>query len=418
MSFAQRWSQIRAGGPERLAVTLGLFLAGFSLLPSSKSLNNVYYALVLTPALLLLRGTDWRWLATSRLWRVAMLLLAYLTLSGLWSAEFRLDDWLHEAKALPYLAVYLAVVACVCARRPQHWEHLLRTTALAATIGTVASATIFYAKVPWGVRLQYYGAVYQSIEAATVVGSCLLLVLLHILPAAHGRARRALWLLCSLVLLGGIVLTGSRTPLAAALACIGLGLALRRLWRLLGAIALAAALLVGGLLASSDGGRQALARGDSYRLAIWQHFAARVAQRPWLGEGLLSNDTALLAASPAANAPITILHPHNAYLATALYGGLPALLLLLGLAGLALRQGWQLAARGEPVWLLMLLFALLCMLTDGDRLLHAPRAVWFYFWLPVGALIGRQARPGAGQTGWATGPQHAALGRRACIRSQ
>ena len=393
MTLAQRWSRLTAGGPQRLSVTLGVFLAGFFLLPSSKSLNNVYYALVLAPALLLLRGADWRWLATSTLWRLAMLLLVYLTLSGLWSAEFRLQNWLHEAKALPYLAVYLAVLACVCARRPEYWERLLRATALAATVGTVASAVLFYGKAPWGARLEYYGAVYQPIAAATAAGSCLLLVLLHILPAAQGRARRGLWLICALVLLGGVVLTGSRTPLAAVVVCAGLGLALRRQWRLLGATALGAALVVGGLLASGDGARQALARGDSYRLAIWQHFATRVAAHPWLGEGLLNDDTVRLAAPAESNA-LTILHPHNAYLATALYGGLPALALLLGLVGLALRQGWQLAARGEPVWLLMLLFALLCMLTDGDRLLHAPRAIWFYFWLPIGVLIGRQAQPG------------------------
>ena len=86
-----------------------------------------------------------------------------------------------------------------------------------------------------------------------------------------------------------------------------------------------------------------------------------------------------------------ILHPHNVYLATALYGGLPALTMLLVMIALALRQGWRGATRGEPAWLLVLLFALLCMLTDGDRLLNAPRAIWFYFWLPVGVLIAQDA---------------------------
>ena len=40
---------------------------------------------------------------------------------------------------------------------------------------------------------------------------------------------------------------------------------------------------------------------------------------------------------------------------------------------------------------MMLLVGLLCMLTDGDRLLHAPRGIWFYFWLPVGVLLAREA---------------------------
>jgi hypothetical protein len=50
-----------------------------------------------------------------------------------------------------------------------------------------------------------------------------------------------------------------------------------------------------------------------------------------------------------------------------------------------------LARGGEPAWLMMLLVGLLCMLTDGDRLLHAPRGIWFYFWLPVGVLLAHEA---------------------------
>ena len=119
MNAAGRWGAFRARGPQQLAATLGLFLVGFFLMPSSKSLNNIYYALVLAPALFLLRGTDWRWLAASPLWRAAMLLLCWLTASGLWSADFTLPDWFGEAKGLPYVAVYLAVLACARARRPR-----------------------------------------------------------------------------------------------------------------------------------------------------------------------------------------------------------------------------------------------------------------------------------------------------------
>jgi hypothetical protein len=71
--------------------------------------------------------------------------------------------------------------------------------------------------------------------------------------------------------------------------------------------------------------------------------------------------------------------------------------LLAALVAAALWQGVAAARCGEPAWLLVLLVGLLCMLTDGDRLLHAPRGIWFYFWLPVGVLMARQiagrARP-------------------------
>lgn len=64
---------------------------------------------------------------------------------------------------------------------------------------------------------------------------------------------------------------------------------------------------------------------------------------------------------------ITFPHPHHVYLAPALYGGLPALTLLLGLIG------------GDAVWLVLLVFASPCMLTDGEQVLNAPRAMGFYF---------------------------------------
>lgn len=390
MSLAGRWTVWRARGPEQLAVTLGMFLAGFFLLPSGKALNTVYYALVLAPALFLLRGADWRWLAGGNMWRLAMLLLTYLTLSGLWSAGFTLDDWLHEAKGLPYLAVYLAVLVCVCVRRPAAWERLLRAVVLAAVLGTLISAALYYRALPWTARLEFHGAVYNANEAATLLGGCLMLVLFHMLPAARGRWWEASWLLAALVLAAGIVLTGSRTPLAAAVLCSALGLVLRRQWRLLALAAIGLTLSIGALLAGGFEYQQAGKRADSYRLAIWQQFAARVAHRPWLGEGVLTDDTTQIAARDAGAPPLTMNHPHSVYLATALYGGLPALGLLAALLAAALWQGVAAARGGEPVWLLVLLVGLLCMLTDGDRLLHAPRGIWFYFWLPVGVLMARQ----------------------------
>lgn len=404
MSIGQRWAVIRARGPERLAVTLGLFLAGSFLLPSSKALNNVYYALVLAPALFLLRGADWRWLAGSRVWRTAMLLLAYLTLSGLWSTGFTLGDWLQEAKGLPYLAVYLAVLACVCARRPRAWGWLLRALVVAAVLGTVYSLVAFYSKWPFTWRVRYHGALYQPVEAATVLGCCLLIALVHLVPASSARWRQALWLACAAVIVAGIGLTGSRTPLAAAVACLAVGSLLRRQWRLLVVLG-ALAGLAGALVVSTDVGRLALQRGDSLRVAIWQHYLQRVADTPWLGEGLLTDDTTQLPPATAGSAATVVLHPHNVYLATALYGGLPAVALLLVMIVLALRAGQRSATDGEPVWLLLLLFALLCMLTDGDRLLNAPNAIWFYFWLPIGVLIARDAaRASATLEGTTVGP--------------
>lgn len=203
MRLGERWTRWRRHGPERLAPPLAFVLAAFFLMPSGKALNNSYYALVLAPALFMLRRQDWRWLAGQRLWLAAAGLLGYLTVSGLWSAGVTAGAWWHQAKALPYLLVYLAVVACVVARRPAGWERLVRVTVLAAAAGTLVSVVLFYQRYPWTARLFYYGPVYNPNEAAMMVGVCLLLVVFHILPAARRRLPWVLWALVAVVLLGG-----------------------------------------------------------------------------------------------------------------------------------------------------------------------------------------------------------------------
>lgn len=397
MTLPTSWTQWRARGAQQLAVTLALFLAGFYVLPTSKAVNNVYYALVLAPALLLLRSADWRWLAGSWLWRAAMALLAYLTLSGLWTEHASWSDWLSQAKALPYLAVYLALVACVFARRVEAARWLIGAVVIAAALGTVISAVRFYSVAAWPLRLEYASAIYNANEGATAAGSALLLAVFWLAPTSDSRWQRALWLACAMTLLAGMVLSGSRTPLVAVVVSLLLGLALCRQWRLLAlAVALVGVTVVAGI--NSSAGRQALLRGDSYRLAIWQYYATRAAQHPWFGEGVLTDDTSRAEFHGPGGVTFNALHAHDVYLATTLYGGLPALILLVSVIALAIRDGGSLARRGEPAWLLVLVFGLLCMLTDGDRLLHSPRAIWVYFWLPIGALIGVALAPAPVET--------------------
>jgi O-antigen ligase len=283
--------------------------------------------------------------------------------------------------------VYLALVACVFARRMEAARWLIGAVVLAAARGTVISAVRFYSVAAWPLRLEYASAIYNANEGATAAGSALLLAVFWLAPTSDSRWQRALWLACATTLLAGMVLSGSRTPLVAVVVSLLLGLALRRQWRLLVlAVALCGVTVSAGI--HSSAGRQALLRGDSYRLAIWQYYANRAAQHPWFGEGVLTDDTSRVEFHGADGTTFAALHPHDVYLATTLYGGLVALILLLSAIALAIREGCSATRRGEPAWLLVLLFGLLCMLTDGDRLLHAPRAIWVYFWLPIGVLIG------------------------------
>ncbi|WP_440940764.1 O-antigen ligase family protein [Immundisolibacter sp.] len=393
MTEATRWARWRRHGPERLTPALAVVLACFFLVPSGKGLNNSYYALVLAPALLMVRFRDWSWLAGQRLGMAVVALLGYLTVSGWWSVGVSAGEWWHEAKALPYLLVYLATLACVVARRPDSWERALRFVMLAAAAGTLISIALFYQGQPWSARLRYHGPVYNPNEAAMMLGVCLLVVVFHVLPAAR---QRVMWVGVALILFGGVVLTGSRMPLAAVLASAGLGGVLLGRWRLLAGVTAATLAVVTLLLVSGHGVERLLQRGDSYRLAVWQSVAERIAQRPWSGEGALTDDSVQVPARAPRRGMYLVEHPHNIYLSTTLYGGVPALALLMCVLLFAAQTAWGLAAGGRPAWLLALTFSALCMMTDGARLLNSPQGIWFYFWLPVGVLLGYRLRPAIG----------------------
>lgn len=91
-----------------------------------------------------------------------------------------------------------------------------------------------------------------------------------------------------------------------------------------------------------------LKRGDSYRLAIWQAVAQRVVQQPWRGEGVLTDDSVDVPARPPQKGEYRIEHPHNIFLATTLYGGLPALALLLSVLLFAGQAGCAWPGQADP----------------------------------------------------------------------
>jgi O-antigen ligase len=105
-----------------------------------------------------------------------------------------------------------------------------------------------------------------------------------------------------------------------------------------------------------------------------------------LGHGLLGR-------SAISTDSIPITHPHNILLSTLLYGGMLAGSLLLLLIVLVLRQGWQSWAMEQDLKpLLLTVFGLTYLMTDGYRLISNPVPNWVYFWLPVIWAISRELR--------------------------
>jgi Virulence factor membrane-bound polymerase, C-terminal/O-Antigen ligase/Protein glycosylation ligase len=223
-----------------------------------------------------------------------------------------------------------------------------------------------------------------------------------------GRLRRATgWLLLPL-LVGGMVLTGSRTG--------GIDMLLLTLWALLDrslskptrVLLLAAPLLyAAGWFAmqawnAAEGVASSGGRGDisSSRFGIWSNTLSLIAQQPWTGVGFGEFNLAWTF-TPFPGRPIAFFdHTHNLPLQLAVELGLPLAALTLGLLGLALLQAWRRAAAAPAVQLHVARPALVMVLAI---LLHSllEYPLWYaYFLLPAafawGLALARPAVVGDG----------------------
>lgn len=189
--------------------------------------------------------------------------------------------------------------------------------------------------------------------------------------------------------------TDSRGPLLADAAWIGALLILQKK-HLKYTLTVIGGLLAGlaALLAVEPGYYQTLvARGDTYRFAIWQQTLPELAKHPVFGWGI---DFQFLNTSAAQKLwPITHLrieHPHNLALSTIFYSGLIGLVLLFATTAFGLyyinRYRRQSFIHYAPMVL-----AIFCLsLTDLSRLLDSPSPIWFIYWLPTALLTGMAIR--------------------------
>lgn len=338
-----------------------------------------------------LGGARWRGLFLD--WGVLLVvaLLVYIPLTSLWSTPWNGRGAFSQlTRALLVFAFVVSFAECM----QVDWFRRRATLAIAtvAAVAAVAAFWVFLTEPPWDERLNGLGQIDTHVKAGMVYAMAALcgIAWLH---DAWGRARPpVVWgvVAAVAVLVVAVSLTGSRTATACgafALVCLLLSHRVARPGRYLGLAAgsvgvLAAVLLV--VYFALPGGEQlVLPRGDSFRPDIWAQFLGRIiADGPWFGLGVLTNDTT------DALAPAATMHPHNLYLAVAHQGGAVGLALMLLVVATTARTLLQHYARadaklGLAVWAL----ALPGYLLDGHELVDKIGWTWLLFWLPVAIAI-------------------------------
>lgn len=336
----------------------------------------------------------WRALARNPVVTAGLALIGYLTLSSIWSREptelgvptvvlFGLSTaafflaWTVLLNPRRFVAIRMAVVAAAT------------SAAVVAAIRLVQGHGYPVDRLSAPVHFEHPNlfAHYLGFAAVLAIGAAL---------TSDTIWRRWTWLGSATVLAVAVLLTRSRTATAALLVCLLVSACLHLGRR-------TAAVLLVALVASSammsvvmDRHLNAFVlRGDAGRDVIYRGLVERLGSDWIFGAGIAADDD--IEFEPGSEdfpRGFTIRHPHSAVVGTFYYGGIAGLALLVILVVATVRRAVG-VGRISGVWdpLVLLVFCLICLLTDGHRLVSNPHlSSWLLLWFPVGLIASHRGR--------------------------
>jgi O-antigen ligase len=369
-----------------------LFIAEFYFIPEDKWQSNLFRVGLLLPFLLVFPWQQIKSrLLNSPTLQVGCLLIFSLLLSLTWSTDAEPGMTQKTLYHGVYVAGFVLIGTDLLLRNPAYADRLFYWLGWLIIFTGTFSIWWYYQDHSFPMdRLKAIGQLQHSGFAAILYG---LVGLYHFIATPRLTSTNAWhrWLpgtLAACMGLAVIILAQSRGGLVALSVVLLLGGILSRQKRFLVSLVLVALSLMVMAFLWSDEILTMATRGswDAYRLDIWRQALDLIKQAPLLGHGLLGR-------SAISTDSIPITHPHNILLSTLLYGGMLAGSLLLLLIVLVLRQGWQSWAMEQDLKpLLLTVFGLTYLMTDGYRLISNPVPNWVYFWLPVIWAISRELR--------------------------
>ena len=369
-----------------LSISFAIFLVGFFLFPTATTHKLFFYVAVIPPFLLLLTAKEVRTAIGSTLMLLCLIygLYSYSTLT--WGEETRLADYFKYGIRLFTLAAFFAVTVYLVRKNEAYEAKLGVWLCWGGVVGTVFSITLFYYQKSFpGVRLENLGHLSNSVLGGSAYGLVALISYYCAVDQSQWQ-RRWFYRFCFFMLFGNLLLTQSRGPLVALFAALGVGELLRGNYKLI-VLALIAVVGYGVLLYLGKIEISAVLLRDgifSNRLEIWWLSWQKIVVAPWFGHGIHSDEGVQLAAGHY------VMHPHNAYLATMLYGGVVNIVLLLAIVGRSLFFGFREWVKlGKILPLTMLLFGLVCIVTDNNQLIRNPTPLWLFFWFPIALMAAK-----------------------------
>jgi O-antigen ligase len=310
-----------------------------------------------------------------------MAFLAYLVLTNLWGANVNLVNVATQIKHLLYVLAFIAASIAIETYYPEKSDRLLLILSGIAACAFLLSILWWYHAhaFPTHRLRDTLGRMHNPILAGCIAGfACL--VLLDNLPKHDRQATRAIVGFAFIINLTFIILSQSRTAMAALIPAIAI-LSIPYLRRR------APMVIMMGVIVAILGFtfQDALTTGlnrNSYRVDIWLATLDKAAASLWWGQGYFC-DTVPLELDGR-----VMRHAHNAYLAAFRDGGLIGLLLLTGFVASAVWHAWRQAQTSNSYLnLALIVFGALAVFFDNDRLVDNPEELWVFFWYPLCRII-------------------------------
>lgn len=367
---------------------LGLFvlLTGFFWLPDRSLYSKAFYLLFALPAVIGLITAREKLLPAFR--QPAMLLFLLLATWVLVSLGWSEGEDVSASLAKRPLYIFLLLAGML----------YLGTTRSVISVRNVAllSMAIIAIFVVW-TGLDYVqirnrwdryigpGSLVHPLLTSHILAFLFVFGMVSVLLAEKWDRFVFLCLLCCPVLLWGILLTTSRTPLVAICAVLCWLCLLRPNRRTLGVLALMAALAA---LAYVVEPRIFTSRGVSWRPDIWSAALDKIMAYPLIGHGFEGNTDFFVEAMK-----MSWRDPHNVILAVALELGFIGLAIWIAMHFAALQTCFvQRTDTGAVVASCLVVFGLAAGLTEGSNFFSRPNESWFITWLPLGFAVAATAR--------------------------
>ncbi len=357
-----------------------IFVAGFFFFPSEKSHNSFYYVFVLIPGLFYVR--EWfSYMFTKKdiTSTVLLALVLYMALTTLWSPSIDLGDIGVALKRTFYLIVLFSVIHHLRKNHSADTDNaLFYICILSGAIAAYGIYTHAHTTRFMEARLALPPSIESPILAGCAMGfiSVLSLFLFYKLK---GATRKTLIMVTFLISIIFLLLSQSRLPIVATFITIIAYVFLKSKNNKKTAMILFASCSALAVLFYFSGYIEILtSRGLAFRLDIWGYILEQSKLAPFFGHGIRSdNDITILGQ--------TFQHSHSLYFGTLRDGGLAGIILLFLFIALSLWKGIKeyLSNTRDPYYIVFILYALLAVSADSDRLISHPKDFWLYFWFPI-----------------------------------